>query len=235
MEERVFEREGVRLWALLWPGEPERLPVVFLPGFLGPPEAYRAEARTLGTRSVAALGFRGSPGCGAPGQGWSVEDFLADLVFLLERLAIPPFLRSAYSSNVPLALAYAVRHPERVRGLLLIDYPARVPRPGADWVRRMREARPDLPEAALLGIHAEFGPFDAGPLLSRVRAPTLILRGNPERGGRLDEAEAGAMRAALPEAQVLAFPDAGHEIWDPDPGAYLEALKGFVAEIEDRG
>ena len=232
MEERVFERGGVRLRALLWPGESERLPVVFLPGFLGPPEAYRAEARALAPHPVAALGLRGSPGCGAPERGWSVEDFLADLVFLLERRAIPPFLLSAYSSNVPLALAYAARHPERVRGLLLIDYPARVPRPGADWVRRMRKARPDLPEAALLGIHAEFGPFDAGPLLSRVRAPVLLLRGNPERGGLLDEGEAEAMRAALPNARVVAFPESGHEVWDPDPGAYLEALKGFVAALE---
>ena len=135
---------------------------------------------------------------------------------------------------MPLALAYAARHPERVRGLLLIDYPPRVRRPGADWVRRMRKARLDLPEAALWGIHAEFGPFDAGPLLSRVRVPVLVLRGNPERGGRLDEAEVEAMRAALPEARVVSFPESGHEIWDPDPEAYLGALKGFVAALEGR-
>ncbi len=208
--------------------------MVFLPGFLGPPEAYRTEALALGPRPVAALGLRGSPGCGAPERGWTFEHFLADLAFLVERLDSPQFLLSAYSANVPLALAYAARHPDRVRGLLLIDHPPRVGRPGADWVRRMRKARPDLPEAALLGIRSAFGPFDAGPLLSRVRAPVLILRGNPERGGRLGEAEAEAMRAALPEAQVLAFPDAGHEIWDPDPGAYLGALKGFVAALEGR-
>ena len=40
------------------------------------------------------------------------------------------------------------------------------------------------------------------------------------------------MRAALPNARVVAFPESGHEVWDPDPGAYLEALKGFVAELE---
>ena len=234
MEERVFERKGVRLRALVWPGERTRLPVVFLPGFWGPPEAYQAEARALGSHPVAALGLRGSPGCGAPERGWTFEDFLADLVFLVERLDFPRFLLSAYSANVPLALAYAARHPERVRGLFLIDYPPRVRRPGSDWVRRMRKARPDLPEAALWGIHTEFGPFDAGPLLSRVRAPVLILRGNPERGGRLGEVEAEATRATLPNARVVAFPDAGHEVWAPDPGAYLEALGDFVATLEGR-
>jgi len=208
--------------------------VVFLPGFLGPPDAYQAEARALSPHPVAALGLRGSPGCGVLERGWTFEDFLADLVFLAERLDFPRFLLSAYSANVPLALAYAARHPQRVRGLLLIDYPPRVLRPGVDWVRRMRKARPDLPEAALRGIASEFGPFDAGPLLSRVRAPVLILRGNPEQGGLLDEAEAEAMRTALPEARVVNFPESGHEIWDPDPEAYLDALKGFVATLEGR-
>ena len=206
--------------------------MVFLPGFLGPPEAYRAEARALAPHPVAALGLRGSPGCGAPERGWTLLDFLADLVFLLEDLAIPPFLLSAYSSNVPLALAYAAGYPARVRGLVLVDHPPRLRRPGAGWAARVRAARPGLPEAALWGIQSEFGPFDAGPLLSRVRAPVLLLRGNPERGGLLDEGEAEAMRAALPNARVVAFPESGHEVWDPDPGAYLEALKGFVAELE---
>jgi proline iminopeptidase len=63
-------------------------------------------------------------------------DHLADLEALLERLQIGPFLLLGWSLGGILALELALRHPQRVKGLILIATAAR-PRgnhPPVNWV-----------------------------------------------------------------------------------------------------
>ncbi|WP_293170945.1 alpha/beta hydrolase [Oceanithermus sp.] len=230
-EERVLEREGVRLRILVWPGDLDTLPVVFLPGFLGPPESYDVEAAYLAPRNVAALGLRGSPGSDCPPSGWRADDFYDDLVFLIEHLGYPRFFLSAYSANVPLALRYAAGHSERLAGLVLIDYGPEQPAARPAWAVQLRDR---LPEDALRAFLREFMGYDAAPLLERVRTPVLLLRGDPEEGSLLSEADAQVMRERLPNVCEQVFPNAGHEVWEPEPHTYIEALAGFFTEVERR-
>ena len=231
-EEHVPGREGVWLRILVWPGDLDALPVVFLPGFLGPPESYAAEAANLAPRTAAALGLRGSPGSDCPPSGWRADDFYDDLVFLIEHLGYPRFFLSAYSANVPLALRYAAGHSERLAGLVLIDYGPEQPAARPAWAERLGNR---LPEDALRAFLREFKGYDAAPLLERVRAPVLILRGDPEKGSLLSETDAQMMRERLPDVREQVFPDAGHEVWEPEPQTYIEALAGFFTEVERRG
>ena len=232
IEEYALEREGVRSRILVWPGDLDALPVVFLPGFLSPPESYAVEAEYLAPRTVAALGLRGSPGSGRPPSGWRPDDFYEDLCLLIEQLGYPRFFLSAYSANVPLAIRYAAEHPESLAGLVLIDYGPKQPTASPAWAERLGDR---LPEDAPRAFLREFKGYDATPSLERVRAPVLILRGDPEKGSLLSEAEAKMMRERLPDVREQVFPGAGHEVWEPEPQTYLEALNGFFAEVERRG
>jgi len=68
--------------------------------------------------------------------------------------------------------------------------------------------------------------------LRQVGAPVLVMRGEPERGGLLSAEGTAAMRAAQAGVREVRFPESGHAVWEPDPRAYLDALAGFVAEVE---
>ena len=227
--ERLFERDGVPLKALVSEGDPARVPAVFLPGFLGPAEAYGTELEHLFPRPGAALALRGSPGAGATSSGWRAEDFYWDLVFLTEQLGYPRFFLSAYSASVPFALRYAAEHPARVAGLVLIDYGPKVPPARSAWAGRL-EGR--LPGEALEALVREFDGLDATPCLARVKAPALLLRGQLERGSLLSAADARLYRERLSDLRERVFPGAGHEVWQPDPGAYLGALRSFFDALD---
>ena len=229
LETRAFSRDGVPLKALVSEGDPARVPAVFLPGFLGPAEAYRTELEHLFPRPGAALALRGSPGAGAPASGWRAEAFYQDLAFLVERLGYPRFFLSAYSANVPFALRYAAEHPARVAGLVLIDYGPRVPPARPAWKKRLQGR---LPEKALKALVREFDGLDATPCLARVKAPVSLLRGEPERGSLLSAADARLYRERLSDLREHVFPGAGHEVWQPDPGAYLGALRSFFDALD---
>jgi len=78
----------------------------------------------------------------------TLEDQLADLDAVIDAVGFDGFVLAAYSQASPAGIAYAHRHPDRVRRLVLYaatarvtrapDYPAgRTPEEGRNWVHRL--------------------------------------------------------------------------------------------------
>lgn len=73
---------------------------------------------------------------------------------------------------------------------------------------------------------------DAGlllPLLARLKIPTLIMRGNPQRGGILNDEGWHLVQEYLPEHSIaLELDDAGHEIHRGGYPAFMRLVEGFL-------
>ena len=106
--------------------------------------------------------------------------------------------------------------------------------PTRDHATNERSAR------ALLGTAD--GPFrallDAGPVASDLPArlaaaarPTLILRADPASGGALTARGRDELRAALPTAQLVEFPEVGHLIHAEREAAFLAAVEEFLRQV----
>lgn len=74
--------------------------------------------------------------------------------------------------------------------------------------------------------YASRKPVDAWPLLPRVTAPALVVRG--ERSPILPREMAEKMRDVLPKASVVEIPGAYHHLVLDDPGAFNAALAAFL-------
>lgn len=117
MEEIWFERQGVRLFAVV---EGDGPPVVVLHGALADHRACRSFIAGLSARHrVITPDLRGS------GRSWSGApldfDTLADdLAALLDRLGEDRVVMAGLSSGSGVALRFALRHPERTAGLVLV-------------------------------------------------------------------------------------------------------------------
>lgn len=70
-------------------------------------------------------------------------------------------------------------------------------------------------------------PVDAWPLLERVAAPTLVVRG--ERSPVLPREIAARMRAVVPKASIVEIPGAYHHVVLDAPEAFNAALAAFLA------
>jgi pimeloyl-ACP methyl ester carboxylesterase len=74
---------------------------------------------------------------------------------------------------------------------------------------------------------AEAGPLF--PLLARLEMPTMFLRGNPRRGGMLDDADWTLAQRCLPVgADVHEFESSGHEIHRGDDATYVRLVADFL-------
>ena len=77
--------------------------------------------------------------------------------------------------------------------------------------------------------HGERRPVDAWPLIHRITAPTLVVRGG--LSPVLTEEMADRLRTTIPKASLVTIPDAYHHLTLDQPAAFTAALTDFLAGL----
>lgn len=224
-------REGVRIHYLEG-GEREaadRIPLMYIPGALGSAENFRSEMEKLAPRRTLAVSWRGAGKSDAPETGYSLEDQVKDAEAVMEKALKGRFYLMAYSMGVPRAIELAARHPRRVAGLILIDYPARYPALSETWVERVLSSYQNVPERVVRAIQRESREVLLWDRLRDISCPVLVLRGGGE-GSLLKEADAALFRERLSRVEIAVLPKAGHDVWNPDYDRFFRTVVSFLEE-----
>ena len=123
VEQRVAVAPDIELHAEVWRGEPAAAPVVLVHGLAsnlrlwdGVAERLHAEAHT-----VVAIDQRGHGRSDAPATGYEIDTAVADLLALIEALALERPLIAGQSWGGSVVLELASRHPNAVRGIVCVD------------------------------------------------------------------------------------------------------------------
>jgi pimeloyl-ACP methyl ester carboxylesterase len=266
---RRIEVRGLDLCLLEW-GGPAETGVLLLHGGAAHAHWFDAVAPALGAgRHVVALDQRGhGQSQWARPPAYATRDFVADLLGVLDALGWERAVLVGHSMGGHNAIAAAAWHPERVRGLVIVDSRPAIP---AERLAQMKErgARPlrrhptleaavaafrllppdtvadpallaHLAQESVAGRDGAFSlrfdpacyaarePVDGWPLLSRITAPTLVVRG--ELSPILPRPMAERLRAEIPGAGLVEVPDAYHHLVLDRPDAFSRALRGFLDE-----
>jgi len=192
------------------------------------------------TRWDAANGFE---------YAWLVDDLAA----FVDAIRLETFHLVGFSMGAMTALQYAVRHPERLRTLVVIGItPHREPRAsvGRHQMDTERVLREDPAWAATLSRRHDAGqgvgawqrllPAIAAdiatqPLLSpaeihRVDCPAMVVCG--DRDPFVPVEHAAGLARQIPRARLFVAPDCGHEVMVKKPGLFNEAMEGFYRSTE---
>lgn len=165
---------------------------------------------------------------------------------LLECFGVQRPILVGHSDGGSIALIYAGRWPERVRGLVL-EAPhvfvedvciASITKIGelykaGELAKRLRRFH-DHPGEMFWGWHdiwlnAEFRGWNIEPCLGAITCPTLVIQGEQDEYGTL--AQVAAVRKRLPAAESLILRNCGHSPHRDQPAATLERITQFVAGI----
>ncbi|HEV3165152.1 MAG TPA: alpha/beta fold hydrolase [Isosphaeraceae bacterium] len=244
--------------------------VVLLHGFPFDRGMWEAQQIALGsTYRLITPDLRGHGESAAPTGIYTMDDMADDVVELLDALRITePVVLGGLSMGGYVALALAVRHPKRLRGLMLLDTKATADTPEAargreelaqkvealgsaepvvkamvpklfsqatrlnrpELIARLEERMLRTPARGVAGALRGMAvrPDRTGEL-SRISVPTLVIVGSEDV--ITPPTEARAMAQALPNAELVEIPDAGHlaPLENPAPAnaamlAFLEAL-----------
>ena len=103
--------------------------------------------------------------------------------------------------------------------------------PGQEHIPNQLMALSSMNTDVAAHFFAEIAPgYDLRPRLGDIAAPTLVIVGRhdwvcPPAGGR-------AMASAIPAAQLVELPNAGHFGFSETPQPFLAAVRGHLADIE---
>jgi len=233
IEDRWGDRDGVKLHYLVQRGDAGLVPLAYVPGSLGRAAEFRAEMERLAPRATVAVDKRGVfEGEAAPQDGYAFEDRVADLEAVVADAALGPACLMAFSLGVPVALGYAVRHPDEVRGLILLDYPARYPGRGDAWLERaLPFARQrGIPERVVRAIYRDSARVELWSALGALCCPVLLVVGGLSPSVSATDLE--RYRGALPDLRVEVFEDAGHEVFRPDYERFMRLIEALLDGLD---
>lgn len=202
--------------------------VLFLHGMGDGPQLWDEQRDLLpaGWSSAAPDLMAGPRADGAPLR---LERAVDDVVDALGERSAPPVHLCGHSMGAMIALAAALRAPERVAGLVLCGGQVRPP-PAAmaaqTWLLRVLPASTIAPAGwsrrEVLDAHREVAAFDARGRLGEIGSPALVLCG---AGDRANRPAASALAAGIPGARLQVIRGAGHRVPADRPTAFARALQ----------
>ncbi|GAA0569608.1 alpha/beta hydrolase [Paractinoplanes ferrugineus] len=191
---------------------------------------YLTMAHPLAASGLRVLMYdlRGHGRSDRPARGYALDDFADDLEGLLDHWGVTGRVHLVGNSfGGTVAFAYALRHPDRVAGVVAIDsappmpewfarMSARLTRAGADpgrvgagaaFARRLRDVRRLLSETEIVAeLPASRLPAPAE--FAALTCPVLCLYGRDSRVREL----AGRTEQLLPQARSVVLDGAGHSV-----------------------
>lgn len=210
---------------------------------------------------VLALDQRGHGGADTPADGYDLDTLAGDVVAFLDAIGMPSVVLAGSSSGGYVAQQVAIRHPDRVSGLVLIGSPRTLQGrpPFADQIEQLA----DPVDAGWVEEFLAWFPLcrdvPAWYLEDRVREAARIpavvwqrslagLTTSPpptgtgtitaptlilwgDRDGLLAREDQVAMAAAIPGSQLLVYKGAGHLVLWEQPERVATDITHFVRRL----
>ncbi|MGD6774673.1 alpha/beta fold hydrolase [Sutcliffiella horikoshii] len=208
-------------------------PLVYVPGALGFAEHFEDEMKILSPRHCVSLSLRGNGKSDAPLKGYTLEDHVSDIEAAIKESRLKDYCLMAYSMGVPYAIQYASNNPEYIKGMILLDYPAKFPSIPESWVDTVfskgyiKEDR----QHVVRGIQRDSEEVELWEDLQRIKCPVLIIKGGTNHS-LLKERATEKYKGNLSNVKVVEFSDSGHELWIPDYNRFIKTVTDFLVELD---
>jgi pimeloyl-ACP methyl ester carboxylesterase len=239
-------------YAATGPRDPALPPILWVHGAGGSRLDWPGALRRIRGRRVLTVDLPGHGKSTGPGRD-TVADYAADLIGLLDGLAIPRAVVAGHSMGGAIALQLGLSYPDRVAGLILIGTGARL-RVHPDILNRVAsdpgtttalivswEYAPGTPQTSLdrgqrlllavdpQVIEGDFRAcdrFNVMTELDQIAAPALIIVGAEDR---LTPVKYGQyLSEHIPRARLLVIEHAGHMVMLEQPEAVSKAVQDWL-------
>ena len=236
---RFTENGDVRIHYLDSGGEDRGAPIVFVPGMTDLAEDY-TEVLALFGRRTAVVEVRGHGRSSSPEHGYDLAMLSEDVGAVVDAMTAGPVHLMTFSRGTSAAVAWALRHPDRVLSLAIGDYvPEEKVLPTGASQRLLSGRWRGSPVSDRLDVDAARKAFHAAcdrsfwDELAQLGLPLLAIRS----GGSvlIREEEWARYRRLFPHAHLVEFHDSPHDVFRPDRGRYPRLVQQHVERSEMRG
>lgn len=205
--------------------------LLYVHGAIGTAEDFLPHLERHAPRRCLALSMRGMGKSDTPTSGYGFGHKVADIEAVVRSARLAPFALFGFSAGVPCVTAFALRHPDVVRALILGDYEPRYRRFNEAWTSATSGVSPERARAAARqGMQRESADVDLWGRLPEIRCPVLVIRGGAA-GAMLSAEAAERYGAVRPGCSVAVLKDAGHALWHSDLDAFVGVIEEFLIAV----
>ena len=233
--------------------------LLFIHGAGGNHRFWAHQLRALKGINAYALDL---PGHGrSEGEGFKTIAAYRDFVSsFLEALALERAILVGHSMGGAIALDFALHHPNRTQGLILVGTGARLrvlpailsgiladfdaavdlicewayaPDAPEELVRQGRRQMKETPPEVLYGDFAACDAFDVMADLERISCPTLVICGTQDR--LTPPKYSTYLRDHIPGAELVLVEGVGHMVMLERPEEVSQAMQGFISRAFSPG
>ena len=216
----------------------------------GPPLLLLHGGASDGTEWRAAAGLLAAdhdvvawdaPGCGGssdPPPRFSLPGYADVLAAFMTAIGLRDAHVAGVSFGGGLAIQLAVRHPARVRSLVLVSayagWAGSLGHDGATERRRLvaqelRHPEPGVRPAAAMTMVDAFAQSDLRAELSGIRVPVLVVHGTED--ARAPRPVAEALRDGIPGARMAVMEGVGHVCTVEAPSRLAALMREFLSTV----
>lgn len=220
-------------------GSPTAPAIVGIGGWIGNWELWALPFSKLSAKFyTVAYDHRGSGATTAPLASIVLDKLVDDVLAVMDAYHIERCYLAAESAGAATALSAALKHPQRIAGLIIVDghyfsdtpntrdpflaglktrysatldmfVEACIPEQNCDHLKRWgRQILERAAPEAAIALYCAANPIDLRDELARITQPTLILHGEADRIVPVESAR--WLARTLPTAELIILPGAGH-------------------------
>jgi len=231
-------------------------PLVLVHGAGGNLYHWPPGLRRLPGHDVYALDLPGHGKSTGPGRD-SIDGYVQAVYDWAQALSLPPFVIAGHSMGGAIAQTFALRHPDRLKGMILVATGARLrvhphilngirtnmAQVGAqlvDWSygqsatpaqkRQFLKYFLSVPEDVMYDDWAACDVFDIRDKLPEIKTPTLVISGS--RDMMTPEKYGRYMAERLPNADFALIDGGGHMLMQEQPRLLINAILGFLDRLQ---
>ena len=216
----------------------QNTPLLIIPGITESAEDYLEVMKLLNNRNCIVISLRGRGKSDSPQDGYSLEHHIQDIEKVVEHLKLNELVLMGYSRGVSYMLGYALKYPDKLKGVVIGDYPAvhtRLPEKWVDWFVsqpewRGKTALERMERRALEGIQKESQEKVFWPDLHKITCPVLIIQGGKE-GAILTKDISEQYMQSLDNAQLVVFEESDHNIFEPNIRRFIDEINQFMMRL----
>lgn len=219
-------------------------PVILLHGGAGNGDHFANQVTAFAAKfTVLVVDSRGHGRSTKSAEPLSYAQMADDVVALMDHLKLPTASIVGWSDGGAVGLDLAIRHPTRVRKLVVVGqnatlaggkgagttetFPAYFARCAADYAKLSPTPKDYKSLQQALRPMWRTQPNYSDAQLSAITAPTLLLDGDHDEIVKADHLEHVAK--VIPKAKLVFIPDASHFVMFQQPQAFNDAVLGFLA------
>ncbi|HJY64517.1 MAG TPA: alpha/beta fold hydrolase [Ignavibacteria bacterium] len=227
MQEKFVNNNGVDIQYLVVNYSPGETPLVIIPGAIVGAEDFYNDIKDFIDFYCVIISIRGRGKSGSPLTGYTKDDQVSDIEAVIQAEIVDKLYILGHSFGVSLAVSYSIKHCEKIKGLIMADFPPIYPAYTEEWAQYIRKNFEGINENFLNGIVKDGTYEDLSGKLGKLDFKKLILKGIGS-DSLLKQESLEKICNKLTNVSYKVINGCGHEMFGENPMETLKEVKDFM-------